>query len=40
MRTTNYLDASAIVAILGNEDDAGHLQVKLEKAQPPFYYSS
>ncbi len=26
-----YLDASAIVAILSNEDDAGYLLAKLEK---------
>lgn len=35
-----YLDASAIVAILGNEEDAGYLLAKIEKATSPIYYSS
>ena len=35
-----YLDASAIVAILSNEEDAGYLLAKIEKAKPPIYYSS
>ncbi|WP_025091555.1 type II toxin-antitoxin system VapC family toxin [Brucella intermedia] len=35
-----YLDASAIVAILSNEDDAGYLLAKLEKTTSPIYYSS
>ena len=35
-----YIDASAIVAILSNEDDAGYLLAKIEQAKPPLYYSS
>jgi len=35
-----YLDASAIVAILSNEEDAGYLLAKLETARSPVYYSS
>lgn len=31
-----YLDASAIVAILGREDDADELLGRLEQAEPPF----
>ncbi|WP_018238671.1 type II toxin-antitoxin system VapC family toxin [Ensifer sp. BR816] len=35
-----FLDASAIVAILGEEEDADMLIDKIEKAKQPIYYSS
>lgn len=35
-----YLDASAIVAILGKEDDAGYLLAKVEQNTKPIFYSS
>ncbi|MGV1777144.1 type II toxin-antitoxin system VapC family toxin [Agrobacterium fabrum] len=35
-----YIDASAIVAILTNESDAGSLLAKLEGAKKPIFYSS
>jgi ribonuclease VapC len=34
-----FLDASAIVAILGDEEDAGYLAGKIEAAKKPIYYS-
>ncbi|UZX45493.1 type II toxin-antitoxin system VapC family toxin (plasmid) [Agrobacterium sp. 13-2099-1-2] len=35
-----YIDASAIIAILTNESDAGSLLAKLEDAKKPIFYSS
>ncbi|AFL50856.1 ribonuclease VapC [Sinorhizobium fredii] len=35
-----FLDASAIVAILSNEEDADLLIAKIEEAAKPIYYSS
>lgn len=35
-----YLDASAIVAIIGAEDDAGYLLAKIEQYTKPIFYSS
>ncbi|ACP21736.1 conserved hypothetical protein (plasmid) [Sinorhizobium fredii NGR234] len=35
-----FLDASAIVAILGDEEDADLLIAKIENAATPIYYSS
>lgn len=35
-----YIDASAIVAILTNESDAGSLIAKLDEARKPIFYSS
>lgn len=34
-----YLDASAIVAIIIDEDDAAHLLSKLKQSTKPIYYS-
>ncbi|RCS21598.1 type II toxin-antitoxin system VapC family toxin [Phyllobacterium salinisoli] len=35
-----FLDASAIVAILAGEEDAGYLIAKIEIAKKPIFYSS
>lgn len=35
-----FLDASAIVAILSDEKDAGYLVAKIEMSKKPIYYSS
>ncbi len=35
-----FLDASAIIAILGDEKDAGYLIAKIEACAHPIYYSS
>jgi ribonuclease VapC len=35
-----YLDASAIIAVLTKEDDAGYLVAKLERATKPIHCSS
>jgi ribonuclease VapC len=35
-----YLDASAIISILANEDDAGYLLAKIEMSIKPIMYSS
>lgn len=35
-----FLDASAIVAILAAEEDAGYLLAKIEISKKPVYYSS
>ena len=35
-----FLDASAIVAIVGGEDDSGYYLAKIEATKKPVYYSS
>ncbi len=35
-----FLDASAIVAIVGDEEDAGYLIAKIEMSKKTIYYSS
>ncbi|CAN7624444.1 type II toxin-antitoxin system VapC family toxin [Pararhizobium sp. LjRoot238] len=35
-----FLDASAIVAIVGDEEDAGYLIAKIEMSKKSIYYSS